>query len=211
MRDADQAVAPAAAGAQQQLGVARHQLEDLHELDVEDVRDGRDHLVEQLLQVGLGERLLAEARDRLLLLGAHAQFAQQLLPVGHVAAGAEQTHRLAVFAGDDRCGALEPAVFLVGARRKPVVHVIGLAVAQAFLDRRHHFGLIFRMDVVLKAREGAAATGRCSSLPDHCMALDLMSHDHTPISPASSATRTESRSGNSSGPASRAVEAVCSC
>ena len=63
VRGADQPLAPAVAGAQQQLGIARHQLEDFHELDVEDLRDGRDHVVEQLLQIGLGERLLAEARD----------------------------------------------------------------------------------------------------------------------------------------------------
>ena len=41
MRGADQPLLPADAGAQQQLGVARHEFEDLHELDVEDGGDRR--------------------------------------------------------------------------------------------------------------------------------------------------------------------------
>src|ERR1700741_2209201 len=54
--------------------------------------------------------------------------------------------------------------------------------------------------------------GMPSTLPDHCTVLDLRSHDHTPIRPASSAIRTESRSGNSNCPASPTLEGlVCSC
>ena len=151
--------------------------------------------------------------DRFLLLGADAQLAQQLLPVGHVAADAEQPRRLAVFAVDHGRHRFEPAVVPVGARREPVVHVIGLAAAQALLDRRHHFGLIFRMNVLLEARERAGRRAECRPrLPDHCTVLDLISHDHTPIRPASSAMRTESRSGNSNCPVSPALEGlVCSC
>ena len=120
MRGADQPIAPAEAGAQQQLRVARDQLEDFHELDVENSRDGRSHFVEQFLQIGLGQRLFAEPRERFLLFGAGAQFAQQFLPVGDVAANAEQARRLAVLAVDDGRDRLQPAVFLVGARREPV-------------------------------------------------------------------------------------------
>src|SRR6186713_2403617 len=53
--------------------------------------------------------------------------------------------------------------------------------------------------------------GMPSTLPDQRTVLDLMSHDHTPIRPASSAMRTESRSGNSNCPVSPALEAGCSC
>ena len=111
VRGADSARAPAEAGAQQELGVARHQFEDLHELDVENLGDRRDDLVEQRLQIGFGERALAEPRHDLLLLGADAQFAQQLLPVGHVAADAEEPHDRAVLL-DHRRDRLDPAVLL---------------------------------------------------------------------------------------------------
>ena len=48
-------------------------LEDLHHLDVEDFGDRRDGFVEKLLQIALGQALLAEPRDRLLLACADAQ------------------------------------------------------------------------------------------------------------------------------------------
>jgi len=75
VRSADETFAPADARAQQKLGVAGHQFEDLHELDIEDLREGGDDLVEQRLQIGIGQRALAEPRENFLLLGAYAQFA----------------------------------------------------------------------------------------------------------------------------------------
>ena len=56
------------AGTQQELGVARLELEDFHELDIEDLGDRRDDLLEQSLQIGFGQRALAEPRHDLLLL-----------------------------------------------------------------------------------------------------------------------------------------------
>ena len=47
------------------------------------------------------------------------------------------------------------ALLLVGARHEAVMHMVGLAAAHALLDRRPDFGLIFRMDVLLKGGEGS--------------------------------------------------------
>ena len=72
---ADQIRRPAEAGAQQQLGAAGQQFEDLDEVDRQRERDRRDGVVEQPLQIRLDQGALAELRQRLLLLGAAAQLA----------------------------------------------------------------------------------------------------------------------------------------
>ena len=102
----DQPGAPSDAGPQLQLGIARDQLEDLDQADIEGLRDSRDRIVEELLQIVLGERPFGQPRHRGLLTGTDAQLAlaRRRGMVGDIAADAEQLQRLAVHAqgGDDR-------------------------------------------------------------------------------------------------------------
>ena len=97
VRAADQARLPADARAQQQLGIARHEFQDLDEFDVEHRGDDDGGVVKKCLEVGLRQRALAKPCDGLLLARAMAQFAVQFDAVGDVAAGAEHLGRLRRF------------------------------------------------------------------------------------------------------------------
>ena len=72
VRDPDHAGLPARTRAQQQFGVARYQLQDFHEFHAENVGHGRGDLIEQFLQIDLGQRALAQACRGFLLPGARA-------------------------------------------------------------------------------------------------------------------------------------------
>ena len=60
------------------------------------------------------------------------------------------------------------------------MHVIGLVAAQTLLDRGEHFGLVFRMDDLLKRRERSvqilgldAMNARQIARPRHRVRLDI--------------------------------------
>src|SRR5205085_11792239 len=72
---------------------------------------------------------------------------------------AEQMSRLAVLQ-DDAADALDPAVLAFGAGGETVLHMIGLAAAQAFLDGGLDLGLIVGMNVLLERRERAVEAAR---------------------------------------------------
>ncbi len=73
---------PAEAGAQHQLAAAGQQLQNLDEVDRQRQCDRQDGIVEQPLEIGLGQCPLAELRQRFLLLGAAAQLVFEIDPIG---------------------------------------------------------------------------------------------------------------------------------
>ena len=120
---ADQAGAPADAGAQHEAVAAGQRFEQAREFDVERRADGVHRAIEQIGQVAAAQREQPEFRDRLLLPRAHAQFrldAFALAPHFRLAQfafdGGDEAHRLiaihaVVGAGVDR---LEHARFVAG-------------------------------------------------------------------------------------------------
>ena len=120
---ADQAGAPADAGAQHEAVAAGQRFEQARELDVERRADGVHRAIEQISQVAAAQREQPELRDRLLLPRAHAQLrldAFALAPHFRLAQfafdGGDEAHRLiaidaVVGAGVDR---LEHARFVAG-------------------------------------------------------------------------------------------------
>jgi hypothetical protein len=145
---------PSDAGAQQHLGVARHQLQNLDQLDVEDVGDRGDHLFEEFLQVAFGQRPFAQPRDRLLLARTHADLAIDPQSLGHVPAQAEHLHGRAVLDDDGRRD-LEPAFLASRRRGQAIFEAAWRERAHAFLDRRNDARLVLRMQVVGAERKRA--------------------------------------------------------
>ena len=83
---ADAALLPAKTGAQQQVGVAGQEFEDLNEIDRQCTRDRVRHVLEQPFDVGFNECPLAELGQRCLLPGAAADLVLQPHRFGDVVA-----------------------------------------------------------------------------------------------------------------------------
>jgi hypothetical protein len=156
-RGSHQARLPTGSRPEQKLGVARDQLEDLHQFHVQRGRDGLDRIVEEPLQAELGQCLGAQPRHRLLLAGADAELAMHPGAVGHVAANAEQLHRHVALDhdGDER---LEPALVGAGLGQESVLHAAGGAGAQGLLHGGDDGCPIVGMNIILADHAGAVGT-----------------------------------------------------
>ena len=154
MRGADQSGRPADADPQQHLGVTRHQLENFHQLGLQDIGDGRDHLMEEFLQIARGQSTLAETCDSLLLTRPHAHFTTDTQTLGDVPAHAEHLHRFAG-RGNDGGRDLEPALLVLGQRRQAILQAARRAGPQALLDHREHTRLVLRMEILGLEQERA--------------------------------------------------------
>jgi hypothetical protein len=106
---------PTYARAQQHLGIARRQFENLDKLDVQHRRDHERGLVEEGLEISLHQRALAKPCDGLLLARAPLQLPVQLHPVGNIPAGPGHAGRFAIL-HDDAGARFDPALVAVAAR-----------------------------------------------------------------------------------------------
>jgi len=154
MSPPDQPRLPSDAGPEQELGVARKQFEDLHQLDVDDLADSGDHLVEEILQMGLDQRPLAEPRERFLLARADAHLAIDPQTFGHVAALAEHVHGPAVL-DDDGDRGFEPSLIVSRSCRHAVLQATRLMGLQALVDCRQDAAPVGRRKLLRSDRERA--------------------------------------------------------
>ena len=151
---ADEARLPAAAGAQEKVGVAGQELQNFDEIDRQGRRHRMHHVVEQRFEIAFRQGTLAELSERLLLFDAAAQLAFQIYSLAHVMADADHALRHAIGDGD-RSGRLDPAILAGLPRRHPVAHPIGPPAPQRLIEAIRDVGPILFVDVAFEECGGA--------------------------------------------------------
>ena len=148
---ADEIALPAEAGAQQQLAVAGQKFEDFDEIDRQRERHGRDRVVEQPLDIGLGQRPLAELGERFLLLGAATQLVLETDPPRHIVAETRHALGFAAF-GNDRSRGFEPALVATFELRRTIARAERRLRMHRLLEQGFDISAVFAVNAAEETR-----------------------------------------------------------
>ncbi len=161
VRGPDRAFAPADARAQQQLRVARDQLENLHELDIENSGDRRRRCPRTAFADRLRSARARRCRATVSCCLARMRNSRSSFCRSVTSRQMPSIRTAAPFSWTTEAIASTQRSSFSVLRRKAVMHVIRLAAAHALLIAASHLRLILRVDVLLKSRERPVKTACC--------------------------------------------------